>query len=205
MNTKYKLVLFDLDGVLIDSKRNMELSWSAVQAVFELNIPFENYFKLIGRPFNDIMVELKLNDMAERIKRVYDVSSSSRIDLIDIYDDCLEVVKKIKRMGLRIGVVTSKDETRTLEIIKRLDILFDVIECPDGKGRGKPSPDPLLRAMLKSQRDPSETVYIGDMDVDMECAKRAGVYYIHAEWGYGNCESGEMKALKPDDILSFIL
>lgn len=205
MNSKYKLVLFDLDGVIIDSKRNMELSWSAVQTVFELETPFEDYFKLIGRPFHDIMAELGLNNLADRIKRVYDVSSSCRIDLIDFYDNCSEVIKKIKGRGIRIGIVTSKDETRTLEIIKKLDILFDVIECPDGESRGKPNPDPIFRAMLKCQRDPSETIYVGDMDIDMECAKRAGIDYIHADWGYSNCKSVEMIALKPDDILSFIL
>src|SRR3990167_7393186 len=124
MNSKYRLVLFDLDGVIIDSKRNMELSWLAVQTVFELNVPFEKYFKLIGRPFNDIMVKLGLDSQADRIKRVYDVSSSSRIDLIDFYDNCPEVIRKIKENCIRVGIVTSKDETRTLEIVKRLDI-FD--------------------------------------------------------------------------------
>ncbi|MBI3378847.1 MAG: HAD family hydrolase [Nitrospirae bacterium] len=204
MSSKYKLVLFDLDGVIINSKRNMELSWFAVQTVFELNVPFENYLKLIGRPFNDIMAELDLSALADRIKRVYDVSSSCRIDLIDFYDNSPEVIKKIKEKGLRIGIVTSKDETRTLEILKKLDILFDVVECSDGKSRGKPNPDPLFRAMLKCQRDPSETVYVGDMDVDMECAKRAGIDYIHADWGYGACKSEVMRASKPEDILKLI-
>jgi len=204
MNPKHKLVLFDLDGVIIDSKRNMELSWIAVQTVFELKVPFENYFKLIGRPFNDIMAELDLSAAADRIKRVYDVSSSCRIDLVDFYANCPEVIKKIKEKGLRIGIVTSKDEARTLEILKKLDILFDVVECPDGKSRGKPHPDPLFRAMLKCHRDPSETVYVGDMDVDMECAKRAGVDYIHADWGYGDCKSEAARASKPEDILKLI-
>jgi phosphoglycolate phosphatase-like HAD superfamily hydrolase len=205
MGQKYKLLLFDMDGVLIDSRRNMELSWSAVEATFELNVPFEDYFKLIGRPFNDIMVELGLGGQADKIKRVYDVASSCRVDLIDTYGNCLEVVKKIKKMGFRIGVVTSKDKSRTLEIIKRLNLLFDVVECPEAKGRGKPNPDPLFRAMLKCHSDPSETLYIGDMDVDMEAAKRAGIDYMHADWGYGNCIPDVMKASKPDDILKLIV
>ncbi len=204
MNPKYKLILFDLDGVLIDSKRNMELSWSAVEATFELNVPFEDYFKLIGRPFNDIMVELGLGGQADKIKSVYDVASSCRVDLIDTYENCLDVVERIKKTGLRIGIVTSKDKTRTLEIIKRFNILFDVVECPETKGRGKPNPDPLFRAMLKCQRDPSETLYIGDMDVDMEAAKRAGIDYIHANWGYGNCEPEVIKASTPEDIIKII-
>ena len=204
MGQKYKLLLFDMDGVLIDSKKNMELSWSAVQSTFELNIHFDKYFELIGRPFNDIMAELGLSDQADKIKSVYDVASSCRVDLIDIYSDCIDVVKKIKEMGVRVGVVTSKDETRTLEIIKMLDVLFDVIECPNAKSRGKPSPDPIFRAMLKCQMDPFDTVYIGDMDVDMKAANRAGIDYIHADWGYGNCISDVMKASKPDDILKLI-
>lgn len=204
MAGKYKLVLFDLDGVIVDSKRNMELSWSAVQAVFEIKISFENYFALIGRPFNDIMSKLGLDDSDGKIKRVYDVASSCRIDLVDIYKDCFAVISEIKKKGIRIGVVTSKDKDRTLEIIKRMDILFDVVECPDSEGRGKPSPDPLFRAMLKCRRDPSETIYIGDMDVDMNCAQRAGVDYIFAGWGYGNCEEDVTRASKPKDILKII-
>lgn len=205
MNPKYKLILFDLDGVIIDSKRNMEISWSAVRATFELNVPFEDYFKLIGRPFNDIMAELGLSGQADKIKSVYDVASSCRVDLIDTYENCLDVVERIKKMGHRIGIVTSKDKTRTLEIIKRFNLLFDVVECPEAKGRGKPSPDPLFRAMLKCQRDPSETLYIGDMDIDMEAAERAGIDYIHADWGYGNCISDVMTASKPEDILKLIV
>jgi phosphoglycolate phosphatase len=204
MNPKYKLILFDLDGVLIDSKRNMKLSWSAVEATFELNVPFEDYFKLIGRPFNDIMTELGLSGQAEKIKSVYDVASSCRVDLIDTYENCLDVVETIKKMGLRIGVVTSKDKTRTLEIIKRFNLLFDVVECPEAKGRGKPNPDPLFRAMLKCQRDPSETLYIGDMDVDMEAARRAGIDYIHVDWGYGNCGLDVITASTPDNLLKLI-
>jgi len=204
MGQKYKLLLFDMDGVLIDSKKNMELSWSAVQSTFELDIHFNKYFELIGRPFNDIMMKLGLSDQADKIKSVYDVASSCRVDLIDIYSDCIDVVKKIKEMGIRTGVVTSKDEARTMEIIKMLDVLFDVIECPNAESRGKPNPDPLFRAMLKCQRDPSETLYIGDMDVDMEAAKRAGIDYIHADWGYGNCGLDVITASTPDDILKLI-
>ena len=51
MMTKKKLVLFDLDGVLIDSKSNMRRSWECVIEEFALTVPFETYFSNIGRPF----------------------------------------------------------------------------------------------------------------------------------------------------------
>lgn len=199
---KYKLLLFDLDGVIVDSRKNMEVSWSAVQAVFEISTPFEKYFEFVGIPFEDIMSNLGLSSLAPRIKMVYDVASSCRIDLIRAYPGCAEGVKTLRRFGIRTGLVTSKDEKRTLEIVKKLELLFDVIECPDGKSRGKPNPDPILRAILKCQIDPKEAIYVGDMQVDEEAARRAGVSYVHASWGYGKSTREAQCAQNFQELLS---
>ena len=53
MNIKKKLIIFDLDGVLIDSKKNMEASWICVQNKFNLNIPFEEYKKHLEKIFEN--------------------------------------------------------------------------------------------------------------------------------------------------------
>ena len=200
MKRIYKLCLFDLDGVIIDSKKNMERSWEAIQAVFDIDIPFSKYFQFIGRPFYDILMLLDLGTRAKSIKKVYDVSSAERLDLINAYDGFPETIRGIKQKGIKIGIVTSKDEERTLAIVKKLNILFDVIECPNDQYRGKPHPDPLLRAILKCKCDPSETLYIGDMEVDYESAKRAGVDYLHADWGYGDYANDMNRVFHPNEI-----
>ena len=205
MKRKYELCLFDLDGVIIDSRSNMERSWSAVQSVFELDSPFEGYFQLIGRPFQNIMSVLELSHLLPEIKNIYDIASACRLDLINPYDGCINVIQEIKRVGIKTGIVTSKSEERTLEIVKKMDVLFDVIECPNEESRGKPHPDPILRSLVKCHTDPSETIYIGDMSVDCETAKRAGIEYIHAEWGYGKCDGDILRAETPKDILKYIL
>ena len=51
--------------------------------------------------------------------------------------------------------------------------------------KGKPAPDHILYAMSELNMNASDTLYIGDMDVDYEAAKRAHVNYAHALWGYG--------------------
>ena len=48
---KKKIYLFDLDGVLINSKKNMQVSWEAVNRKYDLKVSFKDYFKLIGMPF----------------------------------------------------------------------------------------------------------------------------------------------------------
>ena len=204
MKKKKTLILLDLDGVIIDSRKNMELSWSTVQTVFQIDIPFKNYFKLIGRPFNDVIDILGLTDYGDKIKKVYDVASASRQDLVKFFDECIELLKEFKKDGLKIGIVTSKTAERTEKIVQTMGVDFNVVECPNDKSRGKPNPDPLLKAMFKCGKDPIETIYIGDMPVDCEAACRAKIDYIHANWGYGNCKEKVNIANRPNDIKRFI-
>ena len=68
------LYLFDLDGVIIDSKKNMRTSWNSVNKKFALNISFKKYFFLIGRDFRDILIKLKIknknfNDIEKTFKK----------------------------------------------------------------------------------------------------------------------------------------
>ena len=52
---KFNTVIFDLDGVIIDSKENMRLSWESVRKKFEIHQTFEMYFKHVGLPFIKIL------------------------------------------------------------------------------------------------------------------------------------------------------
>ena len=58
-----KLIIFDLDGVIIDSKENMRVSWKAVNKSLNLKISFKRYFDKIGMPFEDILKKLRINRM----------------------------------------------------------------------------------------------------------------------------------------------
>ncbi len=66
MITKKKIILFDLDGVLIDSKKNMLKAWKKVQKKHGIEIKFKKYFENIGLPFQDI---LKKNKNKKKYKR----------------------------------------------------------------------------------------------------------------------------------------
>ena len=55
-----KLIIFDLDGVIIDSKENMRVSWKAVNKSLNLKISFKRYFDKIGMPFEDILKKLRI-------------------------------------------------------------------------------------------------------------------------------------------------
>lgn len=178
------LYAFDLDGVLIDSLPNMRVSWVTVQNHHNIDIPFSEYQKHIGKPFRDIMKTL---GVTQDVKKTYDEASLKNKNLIRIYDDAISTIEKLKAKGHKVAVCTSKTVERTNVILKDFPE-FDVVCCPKQGLRGKPAPDQLLYTMAMCNVDPKQTIYIGDMDTDRQCAERAGTEFYHANYGYGKCE-----------------
>ncbi len=182
-----KAYIFDLDGVLIDSEKMMNHAWTICQLEHNLDQPFSEYFKHIGKPFKDIMKELNVEN-ASQVKSTYDKAS---LDLMDeflvFYPEVENTLKKLKQ-GYKIAVVTSKTAERTKVILDKLDVEFDYVVSPKSGLRGKPAPDQILFCLAMLNVDPKDAVYVGDMQVDYDASRRAGTSFIHATYGYGNVE-----------------
>ncbi len=182
-----KAYIFDLDGVLIDSKKMMSHAWTICQLEHNLDQPFSEYFKHIGKPFRDIMKELKVEN-SDAVKNTYDKASMQLMDeFLVFYPGVEDTLKKLKK-GYKIAVVTSKTAERTKAILEKLDIEFDYIVSPKKGLRGKPAPDQILWCLAMINTDPKDAIYVGDMQVDYDASQRAGTGFIHATYGYGNVE-----------------
>jgi phosphoglycolate phosphatase len=180
-----KLILFDLDGVLLDSEDNMRRAWAVVREQAGISNPFEDYFSKIGRPFQDILAMLGIRENTKRIEQIYMTASFDFLTSAVFFPGTEATLQELARRGFKLGVVTSKDEPRTRAVLRQLDVSFVTIQSPVGDFRGKPAPDYLLLAMAQAKTDPAESIYVGDMDTDYEAARRAGMEYLHAAWGYG--------------------
>ncbi|MER6010176.1 HAD family hydrolase [Streptomyces bluensis] len=180
-----ELVLFDLDGVLFDSMPVMRSAWEVLEAERGIRVPFEAYAEHLGRPFADIMTLLGLDDDIQGLAEAYAAAAACFAHLARPFPGVEEVLRDIAATGCRLGVVTSKSSARAVPMLNRLRSAFSVLRTPD-HGRGKPSPDTLLMALVDTRTDPAKALYVGDMAVDQEAAQRAGVRYVHAGWGYGS-------------------
>jgi HAD superfamily hydrolase (TIGR01549 family) len=198
-----KAVLFDLDGVLLNSRPNMERAWKDVRDRVGVTVEFEDYFKNIGRPFRDILAILGLQDQADEIEPVYSQSSKDNFNLATFYPYVVEALQKIQYQKIKLGIVTSKDRERTSIVLSRLPVKFSSVQTPNHNFRGKPAPDHLLAAMAELNVDPKDSLYIGDAEVDAMAAQRAGVDYCHANWGYGETKLEHVTFL--NDINSLLV
>ena len=181
-----KLILFDLDGVLFNTKLNMKKSWENVCINFFLKKSFQDYFSNIGIPFEEILKKIGIKKNIKEIKKFYKEQSLKHKKLIKIYPGVKFTLKSLLRNGYKIGVVTSKDSERTKKIIKDYKLKFSVIQCPTVDLRGKPFPDTLLKAINKLNFERKNVFYVGDTYNDYLAAKNCKIKFIFAKYGYGN-------------------
>lgn len=188
---KISHISFDLDGVIIDSLNTMMASWKDTQDKFDIAIPFDNYKKNIGRPLPDILSIIGIaSHQIHDVASFYIQHTSMHSRLTTVHHDIVSLIAEMLDRDIRVSIVTSKPRVRAESIVKDLfnnvDISNLILVAPDDlpSKRGKPCPDPILLACCMLGCDPSETIYVGDMEVDKVAAQRAGVHFVHASWGY---------------------
>ena len=185
MKNKINLIIFDLDGVLIDSKKNMHLSWKKVQNLFNIKIKFKSYFKNIGLPFNQIIKKLGIKNKIDKVFYEYKKESIKNFSKIRLYSGVTSTLKNLKK-NYKTAIVTSKDSYRTTIILNRFNInFFDQIVCFSKKFKGKPNPDQIVKVLKSLNQKKNRAIYVGDMLVDYKAACAAGVEFVYAKYGYG--------------------
>jgi len=180
---KKKLIIFDVDGVLFDSKKNMSNSWKKVKKKFKLKKSFNSYFSYVGLPFSKILFNLRIKDNLREIERLYKNESLKLLNQITLYPNVKETITNLRK-NYKLAIVTSKDITRTKILLKKNKIPIQVVISPNKTLRGKPHADPILKAIKKSKVKKNDSIYIGDTMIDYKCAINSGIRYIHAKYGY---------------------
>ena len=205
-------IAFDLDGVLIDSLALMKESWKTAKQGFEgiIEQPFEAYAEHIGKPFLTILESIGIpKQYHEQIRLNYENYSKANSRKVNIYDGVLDLLMQCQNKNIKCSIVTSKSKGRTLDILRQNfgEIKFSSVITPESVkfNRGKPYADQLLKSCIESGSSPSDTLYVGDMDVDYRCAKNASVSFAHALWGYGSHQKYQryLSFASPQDLSDY--
>lgn len=180
-------LIFDMDGCLINSIEVQKSAFygSYAEVVGDDKYPdFSEYLKHTGDSLPNIFRKMGLPvEMAIPYRRI----SSAEVDKIQINDECIALIRKMKAAGSKVAICTGKDHYRTVDILKfhHIDNCFDVVVASDDVTEPKPSPMPILKAVEDLGVEKDSCIVIGDGYNDILSAKNAGVKVVLTLW-YGD-------------------
>jgi phosphoglycolate phosphatase len=191
-----KAVLFDLDGTLIDSRKDIASAANVTRRHYGLPaLPDETIGNYVG---NGIMVLLEKSIESSdphRLKEAHQIFKAHyrdhAVDATVVFPGAFDLLGMLKKKNVKMGVVSNKPQEFTDLILKKLGLsdYFEVSFGPEATVNKKPHPEPLLTALERMGAKPSEGVMIGDSAVDIEAARAAKMLVGVLTHGYGSRET----------------
>lgn len=185
-----KAVIFDLDGTLVNSLPDISAAMN--RALEQAGLPiFEEdaykykvgngVFKLAERAVGE------RKDCLQAVLEAYmaDYAENCRINS-HVYRGIGEMLQGLKEIGLKLCVLSNKDQADTESVIAHYfpDFSFDVIRGRVDGVALKPAPDGALIVADQLGIDPKECWYVGDTSMDMNCGNSAGMETVGVLWGF---------------------
>ena len=188
-----KLVIFDLDGTLINSIE--DLGQAANYALSKNGFPthsLASYPFFVGNGVRNLirkaLPEENRNDttidsLLKDFKEYYD---DHNVDSTKPYDGIMELLKQLQEQGVKLAVASNKYQKATEKIVSQLfpDIKFVSVQGQQDGVNVKPDPSIVFNILGVALVPKAEVLYVGDSGVDMETARRACVDSVGVTWGY---------------------
>ena len=180
------LVVFDLDGTLVDSTESLlrahDVAWASVGQARPSD---EAILELIGLPLAQIMKTLGPEHDEAHLCEVY---SRAYVETSAAHERLFDGVVELLARPFRAAVATGKSQRGAERVVKHFDLgeRFEIVLGGNSVPRPKPNPD-LLHAIMKATGT-QELVMVGDTTYDLEMAHAAGVKGIGVSWGHHSSE-----------------
>lgn len=183
--SKYKAVLFDLDGTLLDTT---DLILASFQFTAEKHlgrrVNREEILPTFGRPLIEGLEKLAPGKGQEMIVTYRQHNAKYHDEMVKIFPGVKEVLKQLKEKQIKLGIVTSKAKVTALRGLRlfNLETYFDTIIAFEDTTIHKPNPEPVLLAMQKLNVSSKHCLMVGDSPHDLVSAQRAGIHTAAVKW-----------------------
>jgi phosphoglycolate phosphatase len=205
-----KLLIFDLDGTLIDSSVDISnaLNYAIqpcglgpVSVAETVTLVGEGVTRLIAKLLEKRGQDVALPPLIERFLRYY---SAHYADHTSPYPGAKQVLDELS--GYQKAIVSNKLESLSLQVLDALDLrkYFDYVVGGDTVPQQKPSPEPVLSVLSRFDTYPGEALLIGDSIYDIEAGRAAGVKTVAAVYGYGGPEFSRRADYKITGIVGLL-
>ena len=203
-----KLVIFDLDGTLLDTIA--DLAESANYALKQLGYPthpVDVIRTFVGNGINKLLeralppheqTEENVMRMRSHFVPYYDVHNA---DLSSPYPGIVNLLEDLQAKGIQIAVASNKYQAATVKLVKQYFPNIDFVEIL-GQREGinvKPDPTIVFDILKKAKVSCEKTLYVGDSGVDMQTAINAGVDAVGVTWGFR--PRAELESFRPMGLI----
>ncbi|MFA6335142.1 MAG: HAD family hydrolase [Bacteroidales bacterium] len=190
---KFKGVIFDLDGTLVNSLEDLADSMNIVLQNY--NLPthdLQAYKYLIGNGIRNLVRRaLPESDSEEELinkcfNSMIEVYRNNCINKTKPYIGIVDLLDELVSRQMKLAVLSNKADELTKKIVS--DLLpnwnFEAITGLSNEANKKPNPFGALQISEKSGVRPEKIIYVGDTGIDMQTANNAGMYAVGALWGF---------------------
>lgn len=200
---KIESVIFDFDGVIADTGRDIVASVQATQKEFGVKIlDYDTIMSYVGHGAK-YLIDCSFPDFfedkcAEALNWYKEYYKAHPCDKTVLYEGFENVANKMSENGIKMSIVSNKPEAITKLIVNNFGIsdLFTKVIGPESVKNMKPDPEGLLMCLDEMGANPQNSVMVGDSYTDIMAGKAAGMKTCEILYGYGDKE--KLKAENAD-------
>jgi phosphoglycolate phosphatase len=197
-----KLVIFDMDGTLLNSLEGVTDCFN--KALLEYNLPTftpTEFGKFVGGDLEQVVSRLMpvqyVNDrkLIDNIKNRYrKIYAEYSVKYSVAYDGIKEVLEFLYKKSIKMAISTNKNQILTEGIVKSLFnyVVFDSVVGSEGGFAPKPSNESIDYIVAKAKIEKIDTIYVGDTSSDVKTAKNSDIKCLYAGWGQGKKEDKDI-------------
>lgn len=190
---KYKALIFDLDGTLLDTIEDIADSLNAVFSRFHFPVfPIDDYKYFAGRGIDELIHSAfqkgSINQTEfDRVKLGYiNEYAKRRNNKTRIFPGIMQLLTDLKNRNISVNILSNKPHFQTEDVVGDYfgDFKFDYIYGKKTHFEIKPNPESALEIVTKLGITPNDVLYVGDTNTDIQTAINAGFSSVGVLWGF---------------------
>ena len=189
------MIIFDLDGTLLDTSKDLHLSLNYALTVHHLpNTTQEQTLSYLGNGIDELVAKAipngkqspNFNSIFTTFKNYYEQHLN---DNTTPYDGIIELLTTLKSQNHKLGIISNKFNEGVQELHQKF--FSNLIDISIGTSKTiskKPSPDGILSLIHQLKAENETNIFVGDSEVDIQTAQNANIPCISVSWGFRDRE-----------------
>lgn len=177
------VIVFDIDGTLVDSQSSLICAYELTCDFFHLEALTRGFSNLLGGTLEHILETLHPGATVAEMAKYFREIAHRKAPLPDPFPCAVDLVETATRLSDYCAYITNKDHLRAEALLEALG--FPKLQVLSPSQGFRPKPETEMFEVLLKQTDANFGLYLGDTEEDFRASTSAGFDFIHCAWGYG--------------------